>query len=313
MTRPRDFSFWPFFIFLFAAIVLAPILRAQESNGPSSVGLLSTSSVHLKSFFSPTQPLPRTPSFNFVSDATPKYAPRDNDSMNQATAVPPQRDVSWKLLPKQFLEDQKDMWFTFPDHLLFHGQHWRPTLSIITVASGLVVADPYDTPYFRRTHQYQDFSNVFSKANTDGLLAIGPSAVYLIGLWRKDSFAQKTAIFSGEAAADAMVFYGVAQGITPRARPIDIAPNGDFRRTFFHGKGIISNSFPSGHAAEAFAIATVFERRYRRHRWVPWLAYGVAGVICFSRITLQSHFPSDVFVGSAIGYTVGRYVALQGQ
>ena len=53
--------------------------------------------------------------------------------------------------------------------------------------------------------------------------------------------------------------------------------------------------FPSGHTIAAFSIATVFAERYHRHRWVPWTAYGLAGLIGFSRVTLQAHFPSDVF------------------
>ena len=57
----------------------------------------------------------------------------------------------------------------------------------------------------------------------------------------------------------------------------------------------------------AFAVASVTSRRYPRHRWVPYVAYGLAGVVSFSRITTSSHFLSDVFFGAALGYTVGRF------
>lgn len=302
-------------IFLFAALLVSVVVHAQDlastqplpflrhvtlQPAPSSLHLFPSivlsppdgRSLDLEGASSPDLPLPLPP---------------------QARAVPPQRDVSWRLLPGNFLEDQKDMWITFPDHLL-HGQHWLPTFSIIAVTGGLIEADPYDAPYFRQTQRFHDFNEYFSKVNTDAFLAIGPATVYLVGRWRKDSFAQKTSLFAGEAAADAMVFYAIAQEATHRSRPIEISPHGDFGDTFYDGHhGFISNSFPSGHAAEAFSIATVFERRYRDHKWVPWVAYGIATLIDFSRITLQSHFPSDVFMGSAIGYTVGRYVALQGQ
>ena len=303
---------------LLAVAVFAPTaLHAQDLSPFKNVTLLPNSTprfpLHIPapspSVFSSTEawsaPIETSPTFGTSS--------AHSDALLQARAVPPQRDVSWKSLPRNFLEDQKDMWITFPDHLLFHGQHWLPTFSIVAVDGGLIAADPYDAPYFRQTQRFHDFNEYFSKVNTDAFLAIGPSTVYLVGLWRKDAFAQKSALFSGEAAADAMVVYAIAQEATRRARPISISPHGNFRDTFFNGRGLISNSFPSGHAAEAFAIATVFERRYRDHKWVPWIAYGVATLIDFSRITLQSHFPSDVFVGSAIGYTVGRYVALQGQ
>jgi len=52
----------------------------------------------------------------------------------------------------------------------------------------------------------------------------------------------------------------------------------------------------------------VFSARYRDHRWVPWVAYGVATVVGFSRITLQSHFPSDVFAGGVLGGVIGHIV-----
>jgi len=38
----------------------------------------------------------------------------------------------------------------------------------------------------------------------------------------------------------------------------------------------------------------------------------MAGVIGFSRITLQSHFPADVFVGAVLGYSISRFDVLRG-
>lgn len=47
--------------------------------------------------------------------------------------------------------------------------------------------------------------------------------------------------------------------------------------------------------------------RYRHHRWVPWLVYGFATAVTLSRVSTLSHFPSDVFLGAALGYTITRY------
>jgi membrane-associated phospholipid phosphatase len=103
-------------------------------------------------------------------------------------------------------------------------------------------------------------------------------------------------------------------GVSRRLRPSDIAPQGPFNDTFFRANnGVFNHSFPSGHAMEAFAVATVFAQRYRKHRWVPWVAYGVAGAIGFSRVTLQSHFPTDVFLGAALGYSISRFEVLRGR
>jgi membrane-associated phospholipid phosphatase len=71
------------------------------------------------------------------------------------------------------------------------------------------------------------------------------------------------------------------------------------------------SSFPSGHAAGVFSVATVVATRYRNHRWVPWVTYAFATAISFSRVTTLSHFPSDVFLGAALGYTITRYQVLR--
>lgn len=222
-----------------------------------------------------------------------------------------QRDVSWRQLPGNFLHDQKQIWL-FPASLA-QGHHWRPTLAIAGVTAGLIVIDPHVAPYFRRTATFDDFNNIFSGRNTAILMAAVPGGLFGIGLLRKSSYSQKTALFAGEAVLDGTVLEVVMKAVTHRTRPSDIPPNGNFSDTFFQRQRLASSSFPSGHAIDAFAIATIMSRRYSRHHWVPWVAYGTAGLVGFSRITLQSHFPSDVFVGAALGYSISRFVALHGQ
>ena len=47
---------------------------------------------------------------------------------------------------------------------------------------------------------------------------------------------------------------------------------------------------------------------YRDHRWVPWVSYGVAGLISASRVGLGRHFLSDVLFGAVLGHSLGRMV-----
>jgi membrane-associated phospholipid phosphatase len=61
----------------------------------------------------------------------------------------------------------------------------------------------------------------------------------------------------------------------------------------------------------AFSLATVVARRYGKHRWVPYTAYGLAALVGFSRITLSAHFLSDVFMGGALGYSISRFAVLR--
>jgi membrane-associated phospholipid phosphatase len=222
------------------------------------------------------------------------------------------RDVSWRKLPSNFLRDQKDMWL-FPTKLA-RGRHWVPTVAVVGITAALLAADSHDAPYFRRTASFRDFNRAMNGKATALEISLVPAAIYFIGLARKDSYAQKTALFAGEALADCYVLYAAINVASRRLRPSDIAPNGNFSDTFFRShQHFTGSSFPSGHTIKAFAVATVIARRYRHHRWVPWVAYGVAGLIGFSRITLQSHFPADVFLGAALGYSISRFNVLRGR
>ena len=64
-------------------------------------------------------------------------------------------------------------------------------------------------------------------------------------------------------------------------------------------------SFPSGHATQAFAVATVIAYHYDSW-WIKGLAYGTALGVDYSRINQHAHYISDVTAGSLIGYFVGR-------
>jgi len=96
-----------------------------------------------------------------------------------------------------------------------------------------------------------------------------------------------------------MVVFGLKQ-ITNRRRPPEL--NQD--RGFWQG----GNSFPSGHAASAFSVASVFAYEYHDQVAVPITAYGLASLVSISRLSAQKHWFSDVFVGGSTGFLVGRFV-----
>ena len=67
-----------------------------------------------------------------------------------------------------------------------------------------------------------------------------------------------------------------------------------------------SPSFPSGHAATAFAVAAVIAVRHPRLRW-PLL--GVAALVALSRVYLGVHYWLDVIAGAALGVCLGLLTA----
>jgi membrane-associated phospholipid phosphatase len=240
-------------------------------------------------------------------------APAAEPAAQAAPVSAPDRAVSWKQLPTNILGDQKNIWL-FPAHL----RHRKVLLSALAVAgatAALVELDPKEGHYFRNTAAFNGFNRVFSGNNTSIGMLVAPLSMYAAGLIRKDDKSKKTALLAAEAVADSEILTTAMKDIDRRLRPGAIAPNGNFSDTWFESGGSFlrgSGSFPSGHTIAAASIATVFARRYRRqHRWVPFVAYGLAATVGFSRLTLSAHFLSDVFMGGALGYSIGRFVVLQ--
>lgn len=60
-----------------------------------------------------------------------------------------------------------------------------------------------------------------------------------------------------------------------------------------------NSSFPSGHAANAFMLATLLAALLRRGLWPLW--YGLASLVALSRVYLGLHYPGDVLAGATLG------------
>ena len=222
------------------------------------------------------------------------------------------RPVSWKLLLPNIANDQERIW-TFPARLE-QRQNWIPTAAVLGTVAGLLALDPTEGGYFRHTSTFHGFNNVFTGNATVVGTIVAPVSLYAIGLIRRDSKMQHTALLAGEAVADAEIVTTVLKDATKRVRPAGFPAQGNLYDSWFESRGSFvrgNGSFPSGHAIAAFSVATVVARRYRNHRWIPYVAYGAAALVGFSRLSLSAHFLSDVFMGGALGYSISRFAVLR--
>lgn len=197
---------------------------------------------------------------------------------------------------KDILRDQRAIW-TSPLRLGRDDAKWLAPLGISTLA---LAATDQKTGQLsdgrRRVSISKDISLAGSLYSTGGLAAI----FYVTGRATGNARARETGRLGGEALINTALVYGALKTVSQRPRPtVD-----DAHAEFFDG----GQSFPSGHAASAWALATVIANEYRDRRAVQFGAYGIATAVSVSRYTSRRHFLSDVLVGSAIGYGIGRYV-----
>ena len=209
-------------------------------------------------------------------------------------------------LPGAFLhvaQDQKRIW-SAPASWQGRGKLLAAG-TVMAMTGALVALDPVEARYFRGTTSFGPFNRAFSGNITGYATVAAPALLFATGLVFKDTKLRNTGLAAGEALVDAGIVTVVLKNVTRRAGPLGSGPGGWFQQSgtpTLKGNG----SFPSGHTMSAFAVATVISRRYSNHRWVPWVAYGLAGTIGFSRMSTSAHFASDVFLGGALGYSIGR-------
>ena len=72
-----------------------------------------------------------------------------------------------------------------------------------------------------------------------------------------------------------------------------------------------ATSFPSGHAADTFALATALERHLGWRGALP--AYIFSSYVAASRLRENLHFLSDVVFGATVGTIAGRTVTRHGK
>lgn len=143
-------------------------------------------------------------------------------------------------------------------------------------------------------HRFEPFGTAYSFAALGGF--------YLAGKTLGDAKAKAVAL---DGLAASLIASGIVVPVVKTAvgrnRPSESEEIFHFRP--FGGR----RSFPSGHAAQAFAVASVIAAHYDS-LWASGTAYGIAALAGLARVERGRHYASDVLAGGLIGGAIGRVV-----
>jgi len=233
----------------------------------------------------------QTPDHSYPITSPDVGTPQENNNWLEPGADPDNRLISPFL--RHLVSDQKQFW-SAPAHFQIKDLKWIVPFAGVTTA--FIASDSWWSKQVPAGHVAS--SKKISDYGTYSLIALG-GASFLFGQVTHDEHASETGLLAGEAAIDATGVTYAFKELTQRQRPFQGNGNG----SFFQGGG----SFPSEHSAIAWSIASTWA-----HEYPGWLsqiaAYGLASTVTMTRVTAKQHFPSDVIIGSALGWYFGRQV-----
>jgi len=185
----------------------------------------------------------------------------------------------------------------------------RDAIWLVPFAAGTGVALHYDVQAQQNLgidKSRIDASNIVSGFGSPYATLGGAAGLYFLGLGTHSEHLAETGRLGAEAVIDSLLVVEALKLATNRERPNEGNGQGGF---WPHGTRSyeLDGSFPSGHAAESFALARVIASEYPS-KPVQVAAYAFALAISASRLTARQHFPSDVLVGGTFGYLIGGYV-----
>ena len=212
--------------------------------------------------------------------------------------------LTWRPFLRHLKEDQKNIWLS-PFRVNRQDAKWWLVFGSATAA--LMATDHWTSRQLPNTQHQINVSSIPSRFGAGYTVFPAALACYAIGARQRDERLRETGLVGAEALANVYVVTNALKVATWRERPLE----GDGSGRFWKGSGRLWNegaSFPSGHSAQIWALASVVAHEYPRPRIVPVAAYGVATTVLVSRFTQRRHFASDVVAGAAIGWFIGDYV-----
>lgn len=239
---------------------------------------------------------PENPTAEPQQETVPQADQDARDRVLYSTETEHFKPLTQKLV-RNVLMDQKDIW-TSPLRIRTMDDA-IPWILVGAGTAALIASDHWSARQLPNTVDQVSISHDVSQVGAGYTVVPIAAGFYIGGAFAHNEKARETGILGAEALIDATIVSEVFKLATQRPRPLDGNGNG----SFFQG----GSSFPSGHSSMSWALASVVAHEYNKG-WYPYAAYGLASLVSLSRLSGQNHFPSDVFVGGALGWFTGRYV-----
>jgi membrane-associated phospholipid phosphatase len=268
-------------VFCMLMAILALFTVHANAQAPAQDGRTDERSGVLTTITAENAPV-RVPTIQHTNDAFDLPAENSND-------------LGVSLL-KNIVSDQEAVWSS-PSHLRWADGAWLFPLAAAT--GGFFATDRAVPPALSsdpaKLKRYTSFSNygVYSMIGAGGGLYVWSKLI------SHDDHQRETGVLAGEAAIDSFTVDTAFKYAFGRERPNEGQGLGNF---FQRG-----TSFPSDHSAIAWSIASVIAHEYPG-TLTQAAVYGMATAVSASRVLGKQHFPSDVVVGAAIGWLIGRQV-----
>ena len=138
--------------------------------------------------------------------------------------------------------------------------------------------------------QWLDGIMAFS-ANNLGYILVG--LVFLVCYFNRNKYKEITVLSLGSAIVSRFIVVALIRHFYYNPRPFLILQN--VHQLLEHDT---ESSFPSGHMAFYFALATVL---YRYDRKIGITAFVLSGLMGFARIFVGVHWPLDIVAGIVVG------------
>lgn len=211
-----------------------------------------------------------------------------------------QQTVTVRDTPRDILKDQEAIW-TSPARIR-ESNIFGPLL-LVAATAVTITTDHQVMSSSKLQNPSLNHEAITASNGLLGSFVAAPVLIYGLGHIHHDDHAAETGILGGEAMVDALVVDEVMKAISLRERPgLDNA-----RGRFFQTSVALNSSFPSTHTMLCWSSAAVIASEYGGPL-TKLTAYGLATGVSVTRVLGREHFPSDVLVGSAVGWMIGRYV-----